>query len=213
VIVWALATPAVCLAWQAKVVDVPYADHLQVLVDGKKEMVRLYGIDSPIDPQPYGKEAKLYTIKRCLGKMVEVEPIIRDHYDRIIAWVDIDGENLNKEFLRKGLTWWYQKYLPFEVELGRLEEEARNAKVGLWADSAPIPPWEYQPVPAGEHAGPQTQYSHGRRGIVREKISSELGRSKRIVGDEGSVRKRLMELKQPEQVEKHQKERSAERSH
>lgn len=190
--------------------DVPYGDHLQVLVDGKKEMVRLYGIDSPIDPQPYGKEARLYTVKRCLGKIVEVDPVIRDHYDRIIAWVDVDGENLNKELIRKGMTWWYRKYLPFEVELGRLEEEARNAKVGLWADPSPIPPWEYQPVPAAEPAGPQTKHSLGRRGGVKEKITSEVGRSKRIVGDEGSVRKRLMNLGKPEQSEKQQEENASE---
>jgi endonuclease YncB( thermonuclease family) len=30
--------------------------------------------------------------------------------------------------------------------LKRLEEEARLAKRGLWADKNPIPPWEYRRI-------------------------------------------------------------------
>jgi micrococcal nuclease len=201
VILVALALPSLGLAWPARVMEVPYADHLKVMVDGRAEMVRLYGIDSPIDPQPFGKEARQYTSKRCLGKIVDVQPVIRDHYDRIIAWVDVDGQSLNKELIRAGMTWWYRKYLPFEVELGKLEQEAREAKIGLWSDPAPVPPWEYQPVPPGEPAGPQSKHAPGRRGGARERISSQVGPSKAIIGDAGTVRRRLMELKNPDQPE------------
>jgi hypothetical protein len=92
------------------------------------------------------------------------------------------------------LAWWYRKYLPFELELAQIEEEARKAKIGLWADPAPIPPWEYQPVPSGEPAGPQTSHSPGRRGGTREKISSQTGPSKAIIGDAGTVRRRIMDM-------------------
>ncbi|HMK35204.1 MAG TPA: thermonuclease family protein, partial [Desulfomonilaceae bacterium] len=181
-LLFAIVVPTTCLAWQARVMEVPYGDHLKVRADGKTETIRLYGIDSPIDPQPFGREARLYTSKRVLGKVVEITPIIRDHYDRIVAWVEVDGESLNKELIRKGMTWWYRKYLPFETELGQLEEEARKAKVGLWKDSSPIPPWEYQPVPPAEPAGPLTTQSHGRRGSVRERVMSGTGPSKPVVG-------------------------------
>jgi micrococcal nuclease len=202
VILTVLVVPCICLAWPARVMEVPYADHLKVMVDGRAEMVRLYGIDSPIDPQPYGREARQYTTKRCLGKTVDVQPVIRDHYDRIIAWVEVDGQSLNKELLRAGMTWWYRKYLPFELELAQIEEEARKAKIGLWSDPAPVPPWEYQPVPPGEPAGPQTKHSPGRRGGAREKISSEVGPAKPIIGDAGTVRRRLMNMNNPDQSEK-----------
>jgi endonuclease YncB( thermonuclease family) len=196
-----LTIPKVCPAWPAKVMAVPYADELKVMVDVRREVVRLYGIDCPIDPQPFGKEARLYTSKLCLGKMVDVKPIVRDQYDRIIAWVDIDGQSLNKELIRAGMAWWYRKYLPFELGLARLEKAARKAKIGLWADPAPMPPWEYQALPPGQPTGPRTKFSLGRRGDVRERIMSKIGPPKDIFGKAGSVRQRLINMRNADQSE------------
>ncbi len=123
----ALAVPDACLSWMGKAVGVVRPDEIKVMTeDGKVEDVRLYGIDSPVEPQDFGKAAHLYTSGRVLGSMVEVRPLFRDHFDRVIAWVFVDGECLNKELLRKGLAWWYKKYLPFEKELEMLEQDART---------------------------------------------------------------------------------------
>ncbi len=142
-----LLVPCVALAWEGKVIAIDRGDQIQVMKDiGKIETVRLYGIGSPGEPQPFGQTAKLYTHKRILGKIVRVDPIITDPFHRVIAWVYIDGESLNKELLRKGMAWWYRKYLPFETELAELEEQARKEKIGLWAHPSPIPPWEFHPA-------------------------------------------------------------------
>ena len=53
-----------------------------------------------------------------------------------------DGTNVNHELVKAGWCWWCRKYAPGDTELERLEAEARDAKKGLWADPAPIPPWE-----------------------------------------------------------------------
>lgn len=45
--------------------------------------------------------------------------------------------------MRAGLAWWYCRHSSDE-ELKRLEEEARDAKRGLWKDPVPIPPWVYR---------------------------------------------------------------------
>ena len=141
-----LLVPCVAFAWEGKVIAIDRGDQIQVMKDiGKIETVRLYGIGSPGEPQPLGETARLYTHKRILGKIIRVDPIITDPYHRVIAWVYIDGESLNKELLRKGMAWWYRKYLPFETELAELEEQARKEKIGLWAYPSPIPPWEFHP--------------------------------------------------------------------
>jgi endonuclease YncB( thermonuclease family) len=176
-----------------KAIGVVRPDEIKVMTeDGKVENVRLYGIDSPVEPQDFGKAAHLYTSRRVLGSTVEVRPLFRDHFDRVIAWVFVDGECLNKELLRKGLAWWYKKYLTFEKELEMLEQEARKARVGLWSGDSPIPPWEYQPLPGGGPENLSEKTSPIRRGRVREKIISETGASKRVIGDAGSVREKLM---------------------
>src|SRR5215510_15119679 len=55
-----------------------------------------------------------------------------------------DGSNVNHELVKNGWCWWYRKYVPGDVELEKLEKEAREAKKGLWVDPAPIPPWVYR---------------------------------------------------------------------
>jgi micrococcal nuclease len=196
-----LVIPDACFPWSGKVVEIVRADEIRVMMsNGTTENIRLYGIDSPGEPQPFGREAKLYTTGRVLGKTVEVIPIFRDNINRVIAYVNVDGQSLVEELLRNGMTWWYRKYVPWELGLANLEAEARKAGVGLWADSAPIPPWEFQPVPPSEGAGPTTPFSNSRRRSVREKIISEVGRSRKVIGDEGTVKRRIESLYRPEGV-------------
>ena len=46
--------------------------------------------------------------------------------------------------VKDGWCWWYRKYAPGDLELEKLEREARVAKEGLWADPYPVPPWEWR---------------------------------------------------------------------
>jgi micrococcal nuclease len=164
-----LLMPGVTHAWEGKVIAVDRADQIKVMKDvGKVEIVRLYGIHSPAGSQPFGETARLYTHKRVVGKIVQVDSLIRDPFNRVIAWLYIDGECLNKELLRQGMTWWYRKYVPFETELAALEEEARNAKMGLWAYPSPIPPWEFN-VPATPAQSAQGS-PLGKPGMIRQRL-------------------------------------------
>ncbi len=81
-----------------------------------------------------------------------------------------------------------ERYVPWELGLAKFEEEARKAKLGLWADPAPVPPWEFRDFkPIGETPAPQTPYTIGRKGSVRERIIQDIGPSKRVLGNRGSV--------------------------
>ncbi len=55
-----------------------------------------------------------------------------------------DGRVLNHELVRAGLAWWYRRYAPDDAALERLEQKARAAKRGLWADAEPVPPWAWR---------------------------------------------------------------------
>jgi micrococcal nuclease len=45
-----------------------------------------------------------------------------------------DGLNLNQELVKQGWCWWYWKCAPGDTVLEVLENEAREAKKGVWAD-------------------------------------------------------------------------------
>jgi len=67
-----------------------------------------------------------------------------DRYDRELAEVFLpDGSSLNRELVSAGLAWWYRKYSTDKDLEGR-ERHAREARGGLWADSKPVPPWEFR---------------------------------------------------------------------
>jgi len=55
-----------------------------------------------------------------------------------------DGMNLNQDLVKRGWRWRYRKYAPGDTVLEGLEKEAREARIGLWADPQPVPPWEWQ---------------------------------------------------------------------
>ncbi len=68
----------------------------------------------------------------------------QDRYGRTVGVVLLpDGRSLNRELVRAGFAWMYRRYTN-DQSLSDLEEEARVAKRGLWADANPIPPWQWR---------------------------------------------------------------------
>lgn len=56
-----------------------------------------------------------------------------------------DGDTVtiltDKKQIKDGYTWAYVKY---GKQYANLEQEAKEAKKGLWQDSNPTPPWEWR---------------------------------------------------------------------
>lgn len=128
-----------------KVVRILDGDTIEVSHDRRSERIRLNGIDCPEKGQAYGKKAKQAIAKLIFRKDVTLQKHGMDKYGRTIADVILaDGTNVNHELVKQGWCWWYRKYAPGNSDLQELEQEARDAKKGLWIDPAPIPPWIYR---------------------------------------------------------------------
>ena len=69
----------------------------------------------------------------------------RDRYGRVVGRVFVDGLDVNAEMVRQGHAWVYRQYASDESLFG-LENEARAAKLGLWAlsEADKMPPWEWR---------------------------------------------------------------------
>lgn len=116
--------------------------------------IRLYGVDAPETKkpqwpaQPYSESAKDYLARLVEGKTIICEMKDLDRYQRAVCIVMVNGKNVNLEMVRAGYAWAYTKYLdrPYASEYIGIEEEARQARKGLWKESNPTPPWEFRKV-------------------------------------------------------------------
>jgi micrococcal nuclease len=104
------------------------------------EKVRYLGVDTPEtygQTDCYGPEAKAFNRDLVEAKQVELEYDVecRDMYGRLLAYVTVNGQMVNRVLLERG----YARVLiippngaKYEQEFRDLEAEARNGAVGLW---------------------------------------------------------------------------------
>lgn len=116
---------------------------------GSKFTVRMQGIDAPEKGQAFGDRAKSILTGLILKKRVRVIPTKTDQYRRLVGSVELDGRDVCLELLERGAVWHFAR---FDSELPEglgeryeeAEKRARSKRAGIWAESDPIPPWEFR---------------------------------------------------------------------
>lgn len=138
--------PATSWSWQGKVVNIVNGDTIEILHDGKRETIRLYGIMVPVESQAFSREAKKFTSEKVKGKTVSVKPLEKSPSGGIAATLVFERVNLNVELVRAGYAWVYdQSCTRPECKAWKfIEAKARDEKNGLWSLPDPVPPWEYR---------------------------------------------------------------------
>jgi endonuclease YncB( thermonuclease family) len=133
-----------CADLSHRVVRVADGDTVTALKDGAEVKIRLVEIDAPEKAQAYGAASTQSLTELCLNKGATLEEQGKDRYGRTLARVHCDGIDANKEQVRQGMAWVYRRYTSKDSPLYALEDEAKAARRGLWADSEPVPPWEWR---------------------------------------------------------------------
>jgi endonuclease YncB( thermonuclease family) len=72
-----------------------------------------------------------------------------DKYERRVGKVLVNGIDANLPMIQAGLAWHYKEYERDQSMTDRklysdAEIAARSARLGLWRDNAPTPPWEWR---------------------------------------------------------------------
>lgn len=120
-------------------------DTIIVNMGGRREIIRMIGIDTPETHHPdrplqcYGNEASEYTRKSLVEKQVrlEADPLNtnRDRYDRLLRYVYLpDGSLFNASVIKEGYGFSYISF-PFSKisEFEAYEDQAEQSKKGLWS--------------------------------------------------------------------------------
>lgn len=129
------------IAYEASVARVIDGDTIH-LSNGEK--VRYIGINAPElhhprrGKEPYGEAAK--EANRCLveGKTVRLEfdVQLRDKHKRLLAYVYVEGEMVNRALVRDGYAQvaTYPPNVRHQDEFLKLQREAREQGRGFWGD-------------------------------------------------------------------------------
>ena len=153
----AATTLVLCLGLQAqaetllgKVIHVQDGDSITVLDETHTQhKIRLSGIDAPERRQAFGNVSKESLAEQVAGQSVAVEWDKVDRYGRKVGKVLLAGMDSNLVQIKRGLAWHYKQYEREQSPADRqsyaeAEVEARAAKLGLWRDAAPLPPWHFR---------------------------------------------------------------------
>ncbi len=127
----------------ADVIDVISGDTILVDADGVLFRVKYIGVDAPAvnhpsrGTEPYGVAALDRNQQIVGGRTVQVETDISqsDQLGRFLRYVYVDGEMVNTMLLREGLGRLAERApdLSYETEFVNAQNEARDAKRGIWS--------------------------------------------------------------------------------
>jgi len=126
------------------VVAITDGDTLRARCDDRPVMtIRLAEIDAPEKAQAFGQASRQHLSDLCFQKRAEVSAKATDRYGRTVARLRCNGVDANAGQVQAGMAWAFTKYLT-DPTIRQLEDEARRTHRGLWADAAPVAPWEWR---------------------------------------------------------------------
>jgi len=143
-----VAQPALSETLTGYVVGITDGDTLTLLVDKQQHRIRIAAIDSPERVQPFGDKAKS-NIAILTFNQTAVAHCHKKSYDRKVCKLLVDGQDIGLLQIHAGMAWWARKYETEQTAEDRTAYEqaetmAKLRRVGLWAETNPIPPWEWR---------------------------------------------------------------------
>lgn len=105
------------------------------------ELVRLNGIACPETGEKFYREAKDLVTSLALNQAVTLQyqpHYYKDSYDRLLAFVFINGQHLNEQLVKNGFCtaaiYSKRAKLIYQDELVTAQDQAKQEKLGQWAN-------------------------------------------------------------------------------
>jgi endonuclease YncB( thermonuclease family) len=129
------------------VVNIIQGDIVVVWDMGNQIKIRLYGIDTPNEEQPFFQPAIKSTADIVFNKTLKVIPYDTDTTGLIHGIIYIKDQCLNETLVHQGMAWVDKTRCtdPVCQVWVSLQNEAQQKKRGLWSQKDPQPPWKFAP--------------------------------------------------------------------
>ena len=87
----------------------------------------------------FGNRSRQHLAELCFQKSATVKPRTTGRYRRTVARIECDGTDVSAEQVRGGLALAFTRYLT-DPSIKVLEDQAHEARLGLWRDAEPVAP-------------------------------------------------------------------------
>jgi endonuclease YncB( thermonuclease family) len=134
-----------------RVVGITDGDTIRVLDSSYTQIiVRLAGIDAPEHNQAFGTRSRQNLAALVFGKPVRLRCQKEESYNRKVCTVYLlNGDDVCLDQVKAGLAWHYKQFqyeqsLEERAAYAAAEDSARLARLGLWSEPNPTPPWDFR---------------------------------------------------------------------
>jgi endonuclease YncB( thermonuclease family) len=124
---------------EVPIIRVIDGDTYEVLLNGKKQPIRLMNVDAPELKQAFGAAVKDSLSHLLKNKTVEITAFRLDIYGRLLVQINYQGKALDSLLVAKGWAWCYEEYNTNKT-LPTLQILTIAQRKGLWHCNKPVPP-------------------------------------------------------------------------
>ena len=110
---------------------------------GSEHEVHLYCADAPELGQPNGDASARYLAGLIADKEVEAQRVQGQHGDEGVAKIVLRNADINFRMVKAGFAWHPPAHRCGSA-WDSAQRRAQQSGRGLWADTEPVPPWEYR---------------------------------------------------------------------
>jgi endonuclease YncB( thermonuclease family) len=141
----------------AKVIAVSDGDTVTAVTNGGQQReIRLEGIDALEHGSGFRVRAAAHLSALVSGTTVNLDCNGGESYNRLVWKILLpSGEDDDLDQIKAGMAWHYKQYQRLQTatdrnSYGAAEDQARRARIGLWADAQPVQPQDFR---HGSHSG------------------------------------------------------------
>ncbi|HQN65743.1 MAG TPA: thermonuclease family protein [Methylophilus sp.] len=126
---------------QATHIDYFYdGDTVKINDNGQTFKLRITDIDAPERNQTYGLKSRRALMKLCTRADIRYQISGVDKYQRKVGKLQCNQQDVSLYMVQNGHAW-FADHFSSDYTLYLAQKEAQQAKLGLWQDSKPSPPW------------------------------------------------------------------------
>ena len=114
--------------------------------DGEYEYkLRLTDIDAPERNQEYGIKSRRALMQFCENTQAQVYLYGVDKYMRKLGKLHCNNQEANQWMVENGHAWFNKRYsMNYLLEIA--QQNAKQARLGLWQSEYALPPWQWRKI-------------------------------------------------------------------